>query len=179
MAAGIVSRLAGKALNDFLRASMGAVSSAAQQKTLGYLMSKADYADAPGLAGKIASNPELVSKVAGAAAPIGIAGGLVGAGAALKNIQQRQPTGYAQSNYSLPVQKPGTLVAFSNQQYTPGYSPMTNQAAADAMLEQQRFQHQLQLIQARQAASTRQGSLYPAAGSGMDNIFDLATKIYG
>jgi hypothetical protein len=178
MATGMASRLAGKALNDFFKASMGAVSSAAQQKTLGYLLGKSDYADAPGIAGKIASNPELISRMVGAAAPVGVAGGITGLGLLAKNLRQPS-TGYSQSGYSLPVQKIGTPVAFANQQYFAGASPMTNQAAAEALLEQQKFQHQLQLIEARQAAATRQGSLSPSAGVDMNNILELATKIYG
>lgn len=178
MATGMVSRLAGKALNDFLKASMSAVGTAAQQKTLGYLLSKADYADAPGLAGKVLSNPELASRVVGAAAPLGLAAGVTGVGLAAKRLQQ-PPAGYAQSGYSLPVQKAGTPVAFANQQYVPGMSPMTNQAVAEAMLEQQKFQHQLQLIEARQAAASGQGSLYPSGGADINNILNLASRIYG
>jgi hypothetical protein len=57
----------------------------------------------------------------------------------------------------------GTPVAYANQQYIPGVSALTNAQAGEAVLEQQKFQHQLQLIQAREAASQGGGSL---AGGG-------------
>jgi hypothetical protein len=53
----------------------------------------------------------------------------------------------------------GTPVAYANQQYIPGVSALTNAQAGEAVLEQQKFQHQLQLIQAREAASQNVGSL--------------------
>lgn len=67
------------------------------------------------------------------------------------------------------VTNPVRPTAFSTQQYTPGRSPLTNEMAAEAILDQQRFMHQMQLIEARNAASAGSGSLQ----SGMTNNFDM------
>lgn len=122
--------------------------------------------------GKIVTKlgPENIAKVAGAVTPLAAAGATAG-GAALINQAFQQPTNvYAQSQYSLPVQKMGTQVAYANQRYTPGVSPVTNQAVLESMLQQQKFEHQLQLIQARQAAQQGAGSLAGSPGYGQGQI---------
>jgi len=45
---------------------------------------------------------------------------------------------------------------FATSQYMPGRLPLTNEQAGEMLLNQQRFQQQMQLIQARQSASTPQ-----------------------
>lgn len=177
MAAGVATRLAGKALGDFLKIAGGAAAGAAQQSALNYLLKTPNAVDAPGVRGKIASAmaglpPETTSKLVGAATPLALAGGLAGAGALLSARQQ--------SGYSLPVQPtavPARQPAFATQQYIPGVSPLTNEQMGEALLDQQRFQHQMELIQARQVASPGMASL-----GGMTNIQDIlgtAQKIYG
>ena len=87
---------------------------------------------------------------------------------------------YSGSAYSLPVQPSAVAqrqATFATQQYTPGTSPMTNLQMGEALLDQQRFQHQLQLIQARQAATGGAGGL--ATSSGINDIMALANRIYG
>jgi hypothetical protein len=171
MAAGIGARFAGKALNDFLKVAMGAVGSAAQQKTLGYLAGKADYADAPGLLGKLAANPERVASLVGAAAPLAAAGGIAGAGLLGQRMLQGPPNGYGQQMMS--ARHP----LYSQQPFVPGTLPLTNAQASEAMLEQMKLQHQLQVIQARQTAGQSQGMSYPDAN--IDGILGIASKIYG
>jgi hypothetical protein len=57
---------------------------------------------------------------------------------------------------------------------------MTNLQAGEAMLEQQRFQHQLELIRARQAASNTAGSsLGQGGGVDISGVINLAKGIYG
>ena len=129
--------------------------------------------------GKIVTKlgPENIAKVAGAAAPAAAVGGLAIGAAGINQLIAPRQNVYAQSQYSLPVQRVGTQVSYANQRYTPGLSPMTNQTVADSMLEQQKFEHQLQLIQARQAAQQGAGTLSGAAGSGLD-IMGLSNKIF-
>ena len=137
----------------------------------------AESVDAPGLYGVIARHPEGVAKLAGAAAPIAAAGGIA-AGAGLVNKMMENPQNvYAQSQYALPLRRQGTPVAFANQQYTPGMSPMTNQTVAEAMLEQQKFQHQLQLIEARQSAQQGVGIGGRTTGGGLD-IIGLSQQLF-
>lgn len=177
MAAGAATRMAGKALGDFFKVLGPLASSAIEQKVLSKLTGSRDAVDAPGLMGIVARNPESVAKVAGAVTPLAAAGVTAGGAALLNRAFQPPANIYAQSQYSLPVQKTGTPVAYSNQRYTPGLSPMTNQVVAQSMLEQQKFEHQLQLIQARQAAQQGAGSLGGAAGTGLD-IMGLSNKIF-
>ena len=164
MAAGIGARFAGKALNDFLKVAMDAVGSAAQQKTLGYLAGKADYADAPGLLGKLAANPEQVAKLVGAAAPLAVTGSVVGAGLLGQRMFQEQPMA--------PTRQP----LYSQQPFIPGTIPLTNAQASEAMLDQMKLQHQLQVLQARQSASQPQGMSYP--NSRTDRISDIVSQVY-
>lgn len=171
MAAGIGARFAGKALNDFLKVAMGAIGAAAQQKTLGYLAGKADYADAPGLLGKLAANPEQAAKLVGAAAPLAAVGSVVGTGLLGQRMLQRPSNGYEQS--MMPTRHP----LYSQQPFVPGTLPLTNAQASEAMLEQMKLQHQLQVIQARQSAGQSQGMAYPDAN--IDGIMGIASKIYG
>jgi|31_taG_2_1085359.scaffolds.fasta_scaffold05970_5 hypothetical protein len=179
MAAGTATRLAGKALADFFKVVGPVASSAVEQKVLGKLLGAGarEAADAPGLMGVVARNPETIARVAGALTPVA-AGGIAAGGAALANQLLQSPASvYAQSGYSLPVQRSGTPVAYANQRYTPGMSPMTNQAIAESILEQQKFEHQLQLIQARQAAQQGAGSLSSSGGSGLD-IMRLSNQVF-
>jgi hypothetical protein len=177
MVAGAATRMAGKALGDFFKVLGPLASSAIEQKVLGKLSGAGEAVDAPGVVGLLARNPETVAKVAGAVTPVAAAGAIAG-GAALLNRALQQPSNvYAQSQYSLPVQRVGTQVAYANQRYTPGLSPMTNQTVAESMLEQQKFEHQLQLIQARQAAQQGGGSLGHSGGAGLD-IMGLSNKIF-
>jgi hypothetical protein len=173
-----MNRLAGKVLGDFFKTGAGMLSSAAEKGSLGYLQNIVNAAgeahDAPGLLGGVAQltsriDPAAAAKLVGAAAPVAATaavGGLVGA---LNQPPSRQM--YAQSQYQLPMRSMGTPVAYANQQYIPGVSALTNAQAGEAVLEQQKFQHQLQLIQAREAASQGGGSLYGGgylSGSGSD-----------
>jgi len=177
MAAGAATRMAGKALGDFFKVLGPLASSAIEQKVLNKLAGAADVVDAPGLMGVVARNPETIAKVAGAVTPLAAAGAAAG-GAALLGQAFKQPSNiYAQSQYSLPVQKLGTPVSYANQRYTPGLSPMTNQTVAESMLEQQKFEHQLQLIQARQAAQQGAGSLGSSSGVGLD-VMGLSRQIF-
>jgi hypothetical protein len=173
-----MNRLAGKVLGDFFKTGAGMLSSAAEKGSLGYLQNIVNAAgeahDAPGLLGGVAQftsriDPAAAAKLVGAAAPVAATaavGGLVGA---LNQPPSRQM--YAQSQYQLPMRSMGTPVAYANQQYIPGVSALTNAQAGEAVLEQQKFQHQLQLIQAREAASQGGGSLYGGgylSGGGSD-----------
>jgi hypothetical protein len=170
MAAGIGARFAGKALNDFLKVAMGAVGSAAQQKTLDYLAGKADYADAPGLLGKLAANPERVAGLVGAAAPLAAAGGIAGAGLLGQRMLQGPPGGYDQQ--IMTERHP----LYSQQPFVPGTVPFTNAQASEVMLEQMKLQNQLQVIQARQSASQPQGMAYSNPYG--DRISKLTSTVY-
>lgn len=178
MITGTATRLAGKALGDFLKLATVATSAAVEKKVLGRLAGKAaESVDAPDIFGVVARHPETVAKLAGAAAPIAAAGGIA-AGAGLINKMMESPKNvYAQSQYTLPFRQQGTPVSFANQQYKPGMSPMTNQSVAEAMLEQQKFQHQLQLIEARQSAQQGVGISGRLAGGGLD-IMGLSQQMF-
>ena len=128
--------------------------------------------------GKIVTKlgPENIAKVAGAAAPAAALGGIAAGVGLVSKISASPENVYAQSQYSLPVQRQGTPVAFANQQYVSGMSPMTNQTAADALLEQQKFQHQLRLIEARQAAQQGVG-IGGRTGGGLD-IMGLSQQVF-
>jgi len=171
------TRLAGKALGEFLKVAGSAISSGVERKVLSGLAGAAEYADAPGLRGIIARHPGTIAKVAGAAAPAVVAGGAAAGAIGLNQMMAPRESVYAQSQYSLPVQRQGTPVAYSNQQYMPGMSPMTNQTAADALLEQQKFQHQLRLIEARQAAQQGVGIGGRTGGGGLD-IMGLSQQVF-
>lgn len=173
----IATRLAGKALGEFLKVAGSAISSGVERKVLSGLAGAADYVDAPGLMGIIARHPETISKVAGAAAPAVAAGGVAAGAVGLNQIMAPRENVYSQSQYTLPMRKMGTPVAYANQQYIPGMSPMTNQTVAEAMLEQQKFQHQLQLIDARQAAQQGVGIGGRTTGGGLD-IMSLAQQAF-
>ena len=160
--AAFTTRLAGKALGDFLKAASGAVSGSAQRATADYLLRQRG---ASGLVGKMAQYPETISKIAGAAAPVAAAGGIA-AGASLLGIGGRQQDSAG-----------GRAPSFATQAYTPGSMPFTNEQMGESLLYQQRFQHQLQLIQARNAAGSRAGSLQNFGGVG--DIMSLGQQIYG
>lgn len=101
----------------------------------------------------IQAGARVLPAVAGSATTLGLGAGGVIASNILANA----------------VTNPVRPTAFSTQQYTPGRSPLTNEMAAEAILDQQRFMHQMQLIEARNAASAGSGSLQ----SGMTNNFDM------
>jgi hypothetical protein len=220
------TRLAGKALGDFLKKITPVVGSAVEQAVLnklvgtyspqevtktgpagyrypaqeGDVLIKPTYATSPGIPeygmyrenytetvipeaantriGKIVTKlgPENIAKVAGAAAPAAALGGIAAGVGLVSKISASPENVYAQSQYSLPVQRQGTPVAFANQQYVSGMSPMTNQTAADALLEQQKFQHQLRLIEARQAA--QQGVGIGGRTSGGLDIMGLSQQVF-
>jgi hypothetical protein len=142
------------------------------------------HVDAPGLLGGVAQltsriDPAAAAKLVGAAAPVAATaavGGLVGV---LNQPPSRQM--YAQSQYQLPMRSMGTPVAYANQQYIPGVSALTNAQAGEAVLEQQKFQHQLQLIQAREAAaqnvrSLSGGSYLSGSGSDLQSYMSAAQR---
>ena len=181
MITGTATRLAGKALGDFLKVAMSTGSGAVEKRVLGALTGSREFVDAPGIAGKIASlagrNPETVAKLAGAATPAVAAGGIAAGLGLINSASQESPGVYSQSRYSLPLRSQGSPVAYANQQYVPGLSPMTNQAAAEAMLEQQKFQHQLQLINARQSAQQGVGIAGRTPGGDLD-IMGLSQQVF-
>jgi hypothetical protein len=168
MAASVVSRLAGKALGDFLKSATTAISGAAAAKTADYLMGQRG---AGGLIGKLAEYPETVSKVAGAAAPLAAAGTVLAGQRLLFGApaDNRQASTATVREYRPP--------AYASSAYVPGRLPLTNEQAGEMLLDQQRFQHQMQLIQARQNASLGVGTLRDT--SGIDSIMNLANRIYG
>jgi hypothetical protein len=84
---------------------------------------------------------------------------------------QSPTTGYGQQMMS--ARHP----LYSQQPFVPGTLPLTNAQASEAMLEQMKLQHQLQVIQARQSAGQSQGMSYPDAN--IDGILGIASKIYG
>lgn len=177
MAISVGTRLAGKALGDFLKVATTTLASGVEQNVLGRLAGSANFTDAPGLVGIVARNPETVAKLAGAAAPAAVLGGTAAGVSLLSPVMSGNNSVYAQSQYSLPLQRQGTLVAFANQQYMPGLSPMTNQSMAESLLEQQKFQHQLQLIDARQAAQQSVGIGGRTTGGGLD-IMSLSQQAF-
>lgn len=213
MITGTATRLAGKALGDFLKLATSATSAAVEQKVLGQLASKYSptvekYAVYPARVGaeiieesgkpayslqvdktfpeaastrigKIITKlgPENIAKVAGAAAPIAALGGIAAGAGLVEKMFQDPENVYSQSQYTLPMRKMGTPVAYANQQYIPGMSPMTNQTVAEAMLEQQKFQHQLQLIDARQAAQQSVGIGGRTTGGRLD-IMGLSQQAF-
>ena len=165
MITGVASRMAGKALMDFFKATSGAVGEAAKQKTLTTL---AGMQNPTGLLAMMAANPETTANLVGAATPLALTGGLAAAG----YLGSKLASGGGGKSQDGGSQR----VSFANQQYMPGASPMTNQAVASSLLAEQRFQQQLQLLQARQNALGGQGSLQRS--SGLEGIMDIASKIY-
>ena len=153
----ITGRLAGKALADFLKVATVQLSQGVEKAVLNKIGPTADLVDAPGLAGIVARNPETIATLAGAAAPAAVGGGLVLGAGLLGSLAQSGDSMYSQSEYSLPVTRQGTPVAYANQQYIPGTSPITNKTASEVLLGQQKFEQQMQLIQARQAAQQNVG----------------------
>lgn len=169
-----MTRLAGQSLGNFLKVASGALSQAVEKGVLNKLGNTEDFVDLPGMAGIIARNPGTVAKLTGAAAPVAALGGTALAANLAGNLMQPSSNIYAQSQYSLPVTKQSTAVSYANQQYVPGVSPITNSQAGEAMLEQQKFQHQLELIQARQASSMGGGSLHQ--GLNLQGYMDSAQR---
>lgn len=170
MAASVASRFAGKALLDFLKTASSTVSGSVAKSVASKLGS---LEDATGLIGLAAKYPETTGKlIASAAGPLTIGGAAAGVGALANYLQQ--------SRHSLPVQASTGVSrpsAFTTQQYIPGTSPLTNEQMGEALLDQQRYQHQLELIQARHQASAGAGTLHSSGNMG--DIIGLAQKIYG
>lgn len=172
MAVPFANRMAGKYLYDFLRTAGSVVSGSVEQAVLNKLGS---MENATGLIGVAAKYPKTTAKMLGKATPLGLAGGAAGLTAGIGYLMQPRQ----QSDYSLPVHSSPAprQTAFATSQYIPGASPLTNEQMGEALLNQQRYQHQLELIQARQAASTNMGSLQ--GGSSTSDILGLAQRIYG
>jgi hypothetical protein len=148
----VQSRFAGKALYDFLKTASSAISGSVSSGVTNKLKS---LEGATGLFGFAAKHPEMIGKLTGAVAgPLTIAGGAAGlaaGSAALGNMFNPSGGVYSGSDYSLPVQQQaamGRTPSFAGQRYMPGSSPLTNEQMGESLLEQQKFQHQLQLIQA-------------------------------
>lgn len=210
MMTGTATRLAGKALGDFLKTVTPAVGSVVEQAVLNKLAGmyspkeeiKTRTINArPGMPeygvqnetytetvipeaaatriGKIVTKlgPENIAKVAGAVTPVAALGGIAAGAGLIGKIFQDPENIYSQSQYTLPMRKAGTAVSYANQQYVPGDSPLTNQTAAEAMLEQQKFQHQLQLIEARQSAQQSVGISGRTTGGGLD-IMGLSQQVF-
>jgi hypothetical protein len=76
------------------------------------------------------------------------------------------------------VTPPTRPTAFSTQQYVPGRSPLTNEMAAQAILDQQRFMHQQQLIEARNAAASGSGSLQMGGRATNFDMMKLANQVF-
>lgn len=161
-----MNRFAGKVLNDFLKVAGSAIGSAVEQKVLGKVAGMS--VDAPGLRGMVARNPEAVAKLAGAAAPVA-ATALASAPFVLPGLLQG---GDAQSSG-----RSTRMPAFSTSPYIPGTMPFTNAQMGSMMLNQQNYQNQLALLQARQSVSQYKGSLRQSGN--IDSILDLAGQIYG
>jgi hypothetical protein len=170
MTASVAGRFAGKALADFLKTASSAMSGA----VTGTVAKKLSNLENPsGLLGVAAKYPETTAKLIGAASgPLAIGGAAAGVGALVNYLQQ--------SRHSLPVQTSSATMrppAFTTQPYVPGTSPLTNEQMGEALLDQQRYQHQLELIQARHQASAGAGTLHSSGNMG--DIIGLAQKIYG
>ena len=117
-----------------------------------------------------------IANLVGAVAPVATVGGtILGAGI----VQQVLGGGGGKEQLriageGLPGQR---QPLYSQQPFVPGTLPLTNAQASEAMLEQMKLQHQLQVIQARQAAGQSQGMAYP--NTDIDGILGIASKIYG
>ena len=170
MVASVAGRFAGKALADFLKTASSAMSGAV---TGAVAKNLSNLENPSGLLGVAAKYPETTAKLIGAASgPLAIGGAAAGVGALVNYLQQ--------SRHSLPVQSNARTMrppAFATQQYIPGVSPLTNEQMGESLLDQQRYQHQLDLIQARQQASTGVGTL--STSGNIDDIIGLARQIYG
>lgn len=172
MSPNIASRFAGKALYDALKA-VGSVASTGVEKVV--LNKLSNIEDATGLVGIMARHPEATAKLAGAATLPALAGVATGAQALYNSFQQ--------NNYALPVQTqtpPQRIPPYGHQPYVGGYSPLTNEQAGEMILDQQRFYHNLELINARQRTAAPQGSMgfNPAIGQNISNAINR-TYTYG
>lgn len=161
-----MTRLAGKALNDFLRVATTVVGSGVEQKILNKVGGIGS--DATGLKGLMARYPETTAKLAGAAAPAALTA-LASAPFVLPGLLQG---GDAQSSGRAP-----RTPAFSTSPYIPGTMPFTNEQMGAMMINQQNYQNQLALIQARQSASQYGGAVQNAGDT--NSILNLASRIYG
>lgn len=145
-----VNRFAGKSLENFLKTLGGMAGGAVEGKSLGMLSGLGKYAEP-------------------AAVALGAATPLI-AGLGMQMLAGEGPLGGGQS-------RSNRQPAFATQQYVPGAPPLTNQQMGSSLLDQQKFQHQLMLIQARQNAMNYGGAI--KATSGIDDIMKIASNIYG
>jgi len=163
----ILERMAGKALIDFFKVASNTVSSAAKEKTLSAI---AGMQNPTGIFAAMAAHPETTANLVGAATPLVASGGIAAAGylgnKLLGGRNSREQVSSGAQRQAL----------YSQQPFVPGTLPFTNAQASELMLDQMKMQHQLQVIQARQSASSGQGSLYSDPGLG--NVYDIASKIY-
>jgi hypothetical protein len=170
MTTSVAGRFAGKALADFLKTASSAMTGAV---TGAVAKNLSNLENPSGLLGVAAKYPETTAKLIGSVSgPLTIGGAAAGVGALVNYLQQ--------SKHSLPVQSNAGMMrppAFATQQYIPGISPLTNEQMGESLLDQQRYQHQLELIQARHQASAGAGTLH--ASGNMSDIIGLAQKIYG
>lgn len=170
MTASVAGRFAGKALSDFLKTASSAMTGAV---TGAVARNLSNLENPSGLLGVAAKYPETTAKLIGSVSgPLAVGGAAIGVGALANYLQQ--------SRHSLPVQASTGVSrpsAFTTQQYIPGTSPLTNEQMGEALLDQQRYQHQLELIQARHQASAGAGTLHSSGNMG--DIIGLAQKIYG
>ena len=180
-----VDRVAGKALFDFLKVAAKDVASTTSKAVLPYLSSASEAVDFPGVMGSVAKGvakigPERLAGYIGMAAPIAASAGVAAGSAALGNMFNPSGGIYSGSDYSLPVQQQaamGRAPAFAGQRYMPGSSPLTNEQMGESLLEQQKFQHQLQLIQSRNSAQSYGGSLSPGVLSGGSGVGDIMNQM--
>ena len=72
------------------------------------------------------------------------------------------------------------VIPYGHQQYIPGQSPYTNQEVAAMIMDQRKFEQQMQLIAARQAAAAGAGSLSGGFNFDMMRLADqvLQTPTY-
>lgn len=116
--------------------------------------------------------------VAGGLADVGTAGGTIYALNLLNSgapSSRRTTSQYRQDVAPIGVHA-GTPVSYANQAYIPGISPYTNELAAASFLEQQKFEHQMRLIAARNAAASGAGSL--SGGGGNLDMMRLAQQVF-
>lgn len=167
-----VPRVAGKVLGEFLSltgkdlfGNVKALGSAAEQAVSKLPLVQKIASGTPEYAAKaIVSNPLLSRAAAVIPAPVSAwqtgatvlpqaVGGLTTLGGTLAGYK-------ALSELSKRVDDRSTrTMPFATQQYIPGTLPMTNEQMGDALLNQQRYMQQMQLIQARNMASQPQAQV--------------------
>jgi len=149
MAATVGSRLAGEALKSFHTVGTGLLGKKIAEKAVPVI-------------------GETASKFLSPAAELAASGAVLGAENLLGLTGSTQ-----QSNYRVPIGS----ASFASQPYAPGMSPLTNEQAGALYLEQVRMQNQMQLIQARQMASSPQ-SYYSGLGDISSGLSGAYTRKY-